>query len=222
MWNPRALRWAIRAFAGLALGALLLVVVLDRGKDEDTTAKVVRTYLEARRAGDAEVACDRLSSGERRELVARVSRTPVSIASGRDCERYVLRPSAWSDLTRPALATFRVTDVEVKSFAPDVRLARPSGFRRPVVEVWKRGEEWKLDTQAAEGSTFVRFCARDAVERDYCKCLFDQTRAADPRVLDRAAGVMDLFRDFESGRRKGLLEAVRRRCEGKRATRPPA
>jgi hypothetical protein len=220
----RNLRWAIRALIALLAVVVLvgLVVELAPRDDVDPAERVVMAYVKARRAGDASKACEQLSNAERRELVARVSRTPLVKASGRDCERYVLQHSRWSSITRPALATFRVAGADAKRFADDVRLVRPSGFDLPVVEVWKRDREWKIDMHAAEGATFLRVCSGDSSRAGACECLFDSVRSSDPRVLDRRDGVLDLFRDFDSGRRRALFKGVVRHCQGEKPLRPSA
>ena len=221
MNSPSPLRWAIPSFIGVLLAALVIVFALERGeRDEQAAASAVMSYVKARRAGDAGKACKQLSGAQRRELVARVSRTPPSRSSPGDCERYVLARSRWSELARPALAAFRVAGGVALRFANDVRLVRPSGFNEPVVEVWKRDGRWRIDTQAAERSTFVRVCRHDGAAAGYCECLFDQTRARDPRLLDRGDGAMDLFREFESGRRAALIGNVTRSCRRFGRTRP--
>jgi hypothetical protein len=195
------------------LAALVVVFVFDGGdrNDERAAANAVMSYVKARRADDAHKACEQLSIAQRRELVAQVSRTPPSKSSPRDCERHVLAHSRWSELVRPALARFRIAGARSAPFSSDVRLVRPSGFDTPVLAVWKRDGEWRIDAQAAERSAFVRVCADEGVSR--CGCVFDHARAMDPRVLDRGEDVMDLIAAFETGERRTLLREIVRRCD---------
>jgi hypothetical protein len=214
--GPGNLRWAIRALIALFAVLLLagLAVELAPRDEVDPAERVVMSYVKARRADDAAKACEQLSLPERRELVARISRTPPSQSSDRECEQHVLAASRWSELTRPALARFRVAGAEAKKFAPDVRLVTPPGFDLPILEVWKSDGQWRIDSQAAERSTFVRFCKPEGATTSECECVFDRARSGDPRVLDRRNGVMDLIRDFESGRRRALFVELVQRCDG--------
>jgi hypothetical protein len=166
--------------------ALYVAVVLLRHEAENkTVADLVGTYLDARSDRNAPRACAQLSEGQQREVVARVSRVPMSEASPAQCERHILQVSPASRFTGEQLRFYdgREIDAEVRTIrgsGMQVGVVTPKGLPEPQIFAWKRDGEWKLDGEAMLGASMVAGCSASGQPRPFCACLFDELRARNP------------------------------------------
>lgn len=206
-----------RHWIGLSvLGILLAIIgfvaisVLRKVDEAGDVRDVVKTYIDARADGDAEKACAQLTSGQQRELVSRVSETPLSSAPPADCVTYVLKVSPNSQYTRANLSYFEDRDVRVE-LAKEENYARavPEGLDGPNLWAWKRDGEWHLDGTSSIGAGFVAGCSDRGKSKSYCFCLFDELRDRNPHPahLSRNATIPWLTEVLSGGGATQLQQA---------------
>lgn len=196
----------------MALGSLVAGCGEEATQERsDEAVTVVKTYVEARAAGDARKACAQLSKGQQYELVARVTGDFRS-ASPDKCEKFVLEPSSRSTAVRPELVRF-LSAVLYKRPGKAGSVTVGPVDSREFLELINEGGTWKIDGQAAEKESFVRYhCPGMGYDRSVCACIYEELRRAD--------SVPYHSHTSQSAFRQALGEGVRK-CTGSGPDNPP-
>jgi hypothetical protein len=182
-------------------------------RDQAEVSKLVETYLAARAGGDGEQACDQLSDGQQREVVARVGGLRMVDAAPERCAELVGNVSSESRFTSPELGAYEGHEIEVRVASSGAAAARPAGLPGPTIYAWKREAGWQLDGAAMFGANFLAGCRAKGQSDSYCGCVFDEARArnpANPATTDNA--ITQIWTRMLSGAETPLLQSILNAC----------
>jgi uncharacterized RDD family membrane protein YckC len=196
-WRLLAVPLAWTAAVFVAIFALGIGTVA--GHDEQAIA-LVRSYLVARRDGNARLACSMLSPEQQRELVAIQTRDYASAKASR-CPSLILGEEPRSHLLNPALSRFAAGPVIAHYNAAGLAVIESrSAPGLQLVAIFNDGRPL-LDMRGAEKLGFVKGCAEPgSLTASQCGCVFTTWRAAG--LLEQAL----------AGRRTASMEASERTC----------
>jgi hypothetical protein len=180
-----------RAVAGALGAAVLTVTGCAIGSDsKQEVHDVVKTFVEARTAGDAAKACATFTAGERRDLLAKATgNTSIRSATDADCRSVILKPDPQSRDRSPDVLAFRERGYEMDirlAGGGNVAVAYPKGLGHPSFEAIKEDGHWKIDGLAYEKQDYVARCASKN-DKKLCACVFDQLRSAGYNTIELIA-----------------------------------
>ena len=206
--------WGLGIAGAFLLLLAFALAVISTQRERAKIGSTVKAYVSARAAGDAGKACDKMTTGEWRDLVSRASGTAVATATRTDCERWVLSNSTASPYTSSKLGLFRSSGYKFRvNFGPDreAAIVYPEGLGSPAAELIKQRGSWKIDGLAFERVSFINYCGDMGRSKGRCRCLFDQLRS---RNYDSWSEFHAALSIMKSRSANGDLSAADAACSG--------